>query len=38
MINDQINTAEMICCFNHIVHIEDFIFYSNVLVSKIYLV
>ena len=28
IINNHINTAEVICCFNHIVHIQHIFFYT----------
>ena len=29
MVNDNINTAEMICRFNYVIHIEYLIFHAN---------
>ena len=28
MINDHVNATEVICCFNHIIHIQHFVFYA----------
>ena len=29
MIYDHVNAAEMICCFNHVIHVQHFFFYTN---------
>lgn len=33
-IDDHIDAAEVVCRFNYIVHVENFIFYANIIGFK----